>query len=132
LNKTGKSKQEIKKDLCAASTQYLLAYQNSSCVGRVFTMLFMAAAALGASEKLLKIDKMPPFLPPVNTMSQLTFAEAEYAIKKRTTRREKFLAQLEQLVPWQKLNQQLSKGYKKTGPGRPPYPLETMLRIHIM
>ncbi len=75
---------------------------------------------------------MAPFLPPVNIMSQLTFAEAEYAIKKRTTRREKFLAQLEHLVPWQKLNQQLSKGYKKAGPGRPPYPLETMLRIHIM
>lgn len=65
-------------------------------------------------------------------MSQLTFAEAEYAIKKRTTRREKFLARLEELIPWQKLQQQLSKGYQKTGPGRPPYPLETMLRIHIM
>lgn len=65
-------------------------------------------------------------------MSQLTFAEAEYAIKKRTTRREKFLARLEELVPWQKLKQQLSKGYQKTGPGRPPYPLESMLRIHIM
>lgn len=65
-------------------------------------------------------------------MNQLTFAEAEYAIKKRTTRREKFLAQLEELTPWQKLKQQLSKGYQKAGPGRPPYPLETMLRIHIM
>ena len=65
-------------------------------------------------------------------MNQLTFAEAEYAIKKRTTRREKFLAQLEELTPWQKLTQQLSKGYQKAGPGRPPYPLETMLRIHIM
>ena len=50
-------------------------------------------------------------------MSQLTFAEAEYAIKKRTTRREKFLARLEELIPWQKLKQQLSKGYQKTGPG---------------
>lgn len=65
-------------------------------------------------------------------MSQLTFAEAEYAIKKRTTRREKFLARLEELIPWQKLKQQLSKGYQKIGPGRPPYPLEIMLRIHIM
>lgn len=65
-------------------------------------------------------------------MRQLTFAEAEYAIKKRTTRREKFLAQLEELVPWQKLNQQLSKGHRKAGPGRPPYPLDTLLRIHIM
>jgi IS5 family transposase len=68
----------------------------------------------------------------VNNVSQLTFAEAEYAIKMRITRREKFLAQLEQLVPWQKLNQQLSKSYKKADPGRPPYPLETMLRTHIM
>ena len=49
-------------------------------------------------------------------MSELTFAEAEYAIKKRTTRREKFLAKLEEVVPWQKLNQQLSKGYRKGGP----------------
>ena len=65
-------------------------------------------------------------------MSELTFAEAEYAIKKRTTRREKFLAKLEEVVPWQKLNQQLSKGYRKGGPGRPPYPLDTLLRIHIM
>lgn len=65
-------------------------------------------------------------------MSQLTFAEAEYAIKKRTTRREKFLAQLDELIPWQKLIQQLSKGYRKAGPGRPPYPLDSMLRIHIM
>lgn len=65
-------------------------------------------------------------------MSQLTFAEAEYAIKKRATRREKFLALPEELIPWQKLQQRLSKGYQKTGPGRPPYPLETMLRIHIM
>ena len=65
-------------------------------------------------------------------MSQLTFAEAEYAIKKRKTRREKFLEQLDVLIPWQKLKQEVSKGYSKGGPGRPPYPLETMLRIHIM
>jgi IS5 family transposase len=65
-------------------------------------------------------------------MNQLTFAEAKYAIKKRTTHREKFLARLEELTPWQKLKQQLSKGYQKTGPGRPPCLLETMLRIHIM
>ena len=87
---------------------------------------------LGTSEKFPKFGTIAQPQPPVNTMSQLTFAEAEYAIKKRTTRREKFLARLEELVPWQKLKQQLSKGYQKTGPGRPPYPLESMLRIHIM
>lgn len=65
-------------------------------------------------------------------MDQLTFADAEYAIKKRKTRREKFLEELETLIPWERLQDQLSKGYVKKGPGRPPYPLPTMLRIHIM
>lgn len=65
-------------------------------------------------------------------MSQLTFAEAEYAIKKRKTRREKFLEQLDQLIPWQKLHHQLSKKYSKGKTGRPPYPLEVMLRVHIL
>lgn len=32
-------------------------------------------------------------------MSQLTFAEAEYAIKKRKARRERFLDQLETVIP---------------------------------
>lgn len=65
-------------------------------------------------------------------MSQLTFAEAEYAIKKRKTRREKFLEQLEVLIPWQKIEQPLAKKYSKGKIGRPPYPLSTMLRIHVM
>ena len=62
-------------------------------------------------------------------MSQWAFAEAEYAIKKRITCREKFLAQL---IPWQKLKQQLSKSHQKAGSGRPSYPLESMLHIHII
>ena len=31
---------------------------------------------------------------------QTSFAESEYARKKKTTRREKFLAQMEEVVPW--------------------------------
>ena len=65
-------------------------------------------------------------------MSQLTFAEAEYTIKKRKTRREKFLERMEGLIPWQKFEQQLSKKYSQGKAGRKPYPLSTMLRIHIM
>jgi IS5 family transposase len=65
-------------------------------------------------------------------MSQLTFAEAEYNIKKRKTRREKFLARMEGLIPWQKFEQQLAKKYSKGTVGRKPYPLSVMLRIHIM
>lgn len=65
-------------------------------------------------------------------MSQLTFAEAEYTIKKRQTRREKFLERMEQLIPWQKFEQQLAKKYSKGKVGRKPYPLTIMLRVHIM
>ena len=65
-------------------------------------------------------------------MSQLTFAEAEYNIKKRKTRREKFLDRMEGLIPWVKFEQQLAKKYSKGKVGRKPYPLSIMLRIHIM
>jgi len=36
-------------------------------------------------------------------MSQLTFAEAEYATKKRKTKREVFLERMEALIPWARL-----------------------------
>lgn len=65
-------------------------------------------------------------------MSQLTFAEAEYAIKKRKTRRELFLEKLDQLLPWKQLEASVSRHYARGGVGRPPYPLSAMLRIHIM
>ena len=42
-------------------------------------------------------------------MSQLTFAEAEYANKKQKTHREKFLEKLDSIIPWQKLQGQKPK-----------------------
>ena len=33
-------------------------------------------------------------------MSQMSFGDGEYAAKKKTTRREIFLAEMEQVVPW--------------------------------
>jgi len=65
-------------------------------------------------------------------MSQLTFAEAEYAIKKRKTRREFFLEKLEVLLPWKQLEAPIANLYARGGMGRPPYPLSAMLRVHIM
>ena len=65
-------------------------------------------------------------------MSQLTFAEAEYANKKRKTRREVFLEKMETLIPWAKLEKNLSKHYPKGENGGPPYPLSTMLRVHCL
>ncbi|AEQ96653.1 transposase [Xanthomonas oryzae pv. oryzicola] len=63
---------------------------------------------------------------------QLTFGDAEYNGKrKRTrTRREVFLAEMDQVVPWKDLLALIEPHYPKSGqPGRQPYRLETMLRI---
>ena len=65
-------------------------------------------------------------------MTQMTFAECEYAHKKRKTRREKFLEQMDQLIPWKQIEKKIRKHYPRTGIGRPPYPLSVMLRIHCM
>ena len=53
--------------------------------------------------------------------------------KKRTSR-ERFLAEMEVVVPWKELIDLIEPHYPKTSSkgGRPPYPLETMLRIHLL
>ena len=55
---------------------------------------------------------------------QGSFAEAEYAGKKKQTRRDKFLAEMEQAVPWPRLVARLAPLYPKGERGRPPIPLE--------
>jgi len=65
-------------------------------------------------------------------MNQLSFSDAEYAAKRKKTRREVFLEEMEQVVPWQRLLELVEPHYPKAGNGRHPYPLETMLRIHLM
>jgi IS5 family transposase len=65
-------------------------------------------------------------------MDQMTFAEAEYDGKRRKTRREKFLEQMDGLIPWKKLEKKIQPHYPKNGNGRQPYPLPVMLRIHCM
>lgn len=65
-------------------------------------------------------------------MSQLSFGDAEYAGKRKQTRREVFLGEMERVVPWDALLALIEPFYPKAGGGRPPYPLATMLRIHLM
>ena len=64
-------------------------------------------------------------------MDQMSFSDAEYRTKRKQTRREKFLAEMDQVIPWQRLEKRIAPFYRKTG-GRPPYPLSVMLRIHLM
>ena len=65
-------------------------------------------------------------------MTQMSFSDAEYCGKHKQTRRERFLAEIEQVVPWKGLLTLIEPFYPKAGNGRPPYPLETMLRIHLL
>ena len=51
---------------------------------------------------------------------QMSFAQSEYARKKKTTRREKFLAEMEQVVPWGRLVALIEPHYPKGKRGRPP------------
>jgi len=44
-------------------------------------------------------------------MKQTSFAQAEFAAKKKTTRRERFLAEMEQVVPWSRLLDVLQPHY---------------------
>jgi len=65
---------------------------------------------------------------------QLGFGDYEQATAKKRTRRERFLAEMEKVVPWKTLIDLIEPYYPKTGTkgGRPPYPLATMLRIHLL
>jgi IS5 family transposase len=65
-------------------------------------------------------------------MSQMSFSDAEYAGKRKRTRREQFLAEMEQVVPWKSLLGLIEPYYPVAGRGRQPYPLETMLRVHLL
>ncbi len=61
-------------------------------------------------------------------MSQMSFSDFEYAGKHKQTRRERFLAEMDQVVPWSGLLGLIEPYYPKASSGRKPYPLETMLR----
>ncbi|HCL4357578.1 TPA: IS5 family transposase [Pseudomonas aeruginosa] len=65
-------------------------------------------------------------------MKQMTFADAEYAGKRKQTRKELFLIEMDQVVPWKGLFALIDPHYPKGEGGRPAYPLMAMLRIHLM
>jgi IS5 family transposase len=65
-------------------------------------------------------------------MDQLTFGDADFVNKGKTTRKERFLAEMEQVVPWAAVQRLIEPFYAAGIEGRRPYPLATMLRIHLM
>ncbi len=65
-------------------------------------------------------------------MRQITLATAGFERYAKTTRRAAFLAEMETVVPWKRLVALIAPHYPKPGNGRPPLPLERMLRIHFL
>jgi transposase, IS5 family len=59
-------------------------------------------------------------------MSQISFADAEYAGKRKKTRREVFLDEMELVVPWKALLGLIEPHYPAAGRGRRPYPLASI------
>ena len=66
-------------------------------------------------------------------MRQTTLAEGGFERYRKKTRREQFLEEMEQVVPWKELLALIEPHYQgKSRRGRPAMALESMLRIYFM
>ena len=65
-------------------------------------------------------------------MKQTTFASAAWDKKGKITRRERFLAEMDAVIPWPRLLALIEPHYPQAGNGTQPMPMERMLRIYFM
>ena len=65
-------------------------------------------------------------------MEQKTFASLAWESKGKQTKRERFLSEMDAVIPWKKLLKVVEPHYPRAGNGRPPMQLETMLRIYFL
>lgn len=65
-------------------------------------------------------------------MNQGSFSDLEYQAKKKTTRKERFLNEMDQVLAWKQLLKPIVKHYPKPGNGRRPTSPEVMLRIYFL
>ena len=67
-----------------------------------------------------------------SSMKQISFSDAEFAAKRKVTRRERVLSELDAAVPWSAVAAVIEPHYPKgIGAGRPPIGLERMLRMYV-
>ena len=64
--------------------------------------------------------------------NQRTFASMVWNGKGKVTRRERFLAEMDAVIPWPRLLRLIEPHYPKAGQGRQPLGLEKMLRIYFL
>jgi IS5 family transposase len=65
-------------------------------------------------------------------VKQTTFASVAYDSKGKVTRRERFLTEMDQVIPWSEILALIEPHYPKAGNGTQPMPMERMLRIYFM
>jgi IS5 family transposase len=66
-------------------------------------------------------------------MKQISlFVSAARGQKGKLTKREQFLSEMDQVIPWARLVKLIEAHYPKPGNGRPPTPLERMLRVYFL
>jgi transposase, IS5 family len=64
--------------------------------------------------------------------AQRTFASLAWHAKGKVTRRERFLAEMDAVIPWAQLLRLIEPHYPKAGKGRQPLGLEKLLRIYFL
>jgi IS5 family transposase len=65
-------------------------------------------------------------------MDQMPLGVQDWSIKRKVTRRAKFLSEMDAVMPWTMLLTIIEPFYPKGTGGRAPMPLERMLRIYFM
>jgi len=63
---------------------------------------------------------------------QRTLMSVVYDSKRKVTRRERFLHEMEAVIPWTRLEALIAPHYPTAGRGRRPLPLATMLRVYFL
>ncbi len=64
--------------------------------------------------------------------NQRTFASMAWSAKGKVTRRERFLAEMDAVMPWARLLELIEPHYPKAGNGRQPLGVEKMLRVYFL
>ena len=65
-------------------------------------------------------------------MRQRTFSSVGFEIHSKQTRRQRFLTEMDAIVPWRKLARLIEPHYPKGHRGRPPIGIDRMLRIYFL
>lgn len=65
-------------------------------------------------------------------MKQQTFSDIEYSNRRRKTKKEKFLNDMDRIIPWEHWVALIREYYPSGKRGRPPRGIETMLRMYLL